>query len=87
MTKHSVTLATVTLVVTFASGAQAYSTDPAPCALHQITQLSPAALQPAQVAGACTVEITPRLAEILALPDSWEKGGQLSMQTAVACEK
>ena len=85
MTKLSISLAAVMLSVTFAPAAHAYSTEPAPQTLHQISQIAPLGPQSVKVEGTCTVQVTPILASILGLPDDWRANAKALSQTSVAC--
>lgn len=85
MPKLSITLAAAALSITFAPAAQAYSTEPAPNTLRQISQVTPVGPQTASVPGTCTVQITPILASILGLHDDWREDVPRPAQTSLAC--
>ncbi len=80
MTKLSISLAAAMLSVTF-TPAHAYSFDPAP---PTVTKAAVSTPQVAPDAGVCAVQMTPLLADILALPDHGQWQGTQT-QTALAC--
>ncbi len=85
MTKLSISLAAAMLSVTLAPTAQAYSTEPAPQTLHQISQLTPLGPQSVKVESVCTVQVSPLLASLLGLQDDWRTDRQTPAQSTVAC--
>ena len=83
MTKLSISMSTLLLVMSLASTANAYGTDPADDTLNTLSQISFAA-DSAAADGTCAIKITPALEAVLGLPADWRTGDDTKL-TVVAC--
>lgn len=85
MPRLSLRLSSTLILVSLATAASAYATDPEPVRFSQVAQPTQSVTQIAEPTDTCAKELTPALATLLGLEPAWTKTVEQSANADVAC--